>query len=165
MPKISGLPAAILSDITYDDLIPFVDEAGPTTKYMTTALLRTALLVGGASYTVDKVGNGVGTGGTVAQITTKATGVTLSKLSGQITTMSAALASLAYAVFTVTNTLVAAVDTIVVNVASGGTANAYKASVVAVGAGSFAIAIQNITAGSLTEAPVINFNVIKGSAT
>ena len=50
----------------------------------------------------------------------------------------------------------------VVSVASGGTANAYEANVTAVAAGSFTITVQNITAGSLSEAPVINFAIIKG---
>ena len=47
-------------------------------------------------------------GGAVTQATNRTTGVTLSKVSGQITTNNASLAAEATAVFTVANTLVAA---------------------------------------------------------
>jgi len=49
----------------------------------------------------------------------------------------------------------------IVSVASGGTANAYRANVTAVAAGSFTVTVENITAGSLSEAPKIAFAVIK----
>lgn len=110
------------------------------------------------------IGYIAGAGGAVTQATSKATGVTLSKASGQITLNAAALAAAAKVSFVVTNTYVAATDTIVVNVASGGTANAYRAAVTAVGAGSFTITVENITAGPLSEAPVINFAILKATA-
>jgi hypothetical protein len=46
-------------------------------------------------------------------------------------------------------------------VVSGGTANAYRASVTAVAASSFTVTVENITAGSLSEAPVIGFFINK----
>lgn len=108
------------------------------------------------------MGYTTGAGGTVTQATNKATGVTLNKTTGQITMNNAALAAGAVVSFVVTNSAVAAVDTVQVNVSSGGTANAYYAQVTAIGAGSFTITVQNITGGSLSEAPVINFTVTKG---
>jgi hypothetical protein len=51
---------------------------------------------------------------------------------------------------------------VVVNVASGGTANAYRASVTAVAAGSFTVTVENITGGSLSESPVVSFALLKG---
>lgn len=107
------------------------------------------------------MGYASGQGGTVAQATSKSTAVTLNKLSGQITMFNAALAAGAKVSFAVTNSTVAATDVIHVNVASGGTASAYRAAVTAVAAGSFTITVENITAGSLSEAPVISFVVVK----
>lgn len=108
------------------------------------------------------LGYSSGAGGTVAQITSKATGVTLNKNTGQITMNAAALGAGAAVAFVVTNTAVAATDLIVANVVSGGTANAYRVDVTAIGAGSFTVTVVNITAGSLSEAPVIGFAIIKG---
>lgn len=120
--------------------------------------------VRGGSATVPN-GYTAGTGGTVTQITSKATGVTLNKVTGQITMNNANLNAGAYVSFVVTNSAVAAIDVIKVVVASGGTANAYIASVTAVAAGSFTITLQNITAGNLAEAPVLSFVVVKGQTT
>lgn len=108
---------------------------------------------------------GGGNGGTVTQATSKSTGVTLNRLSGQITLNNASLASGAKVSFVVTNSLVGVGDTPTVAVQSGGTANAYRADVTAVAAGSFTITVENLTGGSLGEAPVIGFNVIKGTST
>lgn len=110
------------------------------------------------------VGYSAGAGGTVTQATNKTTGVTLSKPSGQITMSAAALAAGVEACFTVTNTAVDATDTVVIAHRSGGTAGAYMAYVGAVGAGSFVACVSNVTAGSLSEAAVLNFAVVKGAS-
>lgn len=104
-----------------------------------------------------------GTGGTVSQLTNKATGVTLNKLCGQITTHNAALAAAAEVTFTVTNNTVAAGDCVIVNHGSGGTGGAYAVHANTIANGSFRITIGNMSAGSLSEALVINFSVIKGA--
>lgn len=109
----------------------------------------------------DGIGYATGAGGTVTQQTNKTTGVTLNKICGQVTMQAAALAAAAKATFTVTNSCCAATDIPQVCVVSGGTANAYRATVAAVAAGSFAITVENITAGSLSEAPVVGFFVNK----
>jgi hypothetical protein len=67
--------------------------------------------------------------------------------------------------FTVNNSTVAATDIPKAVVASGGTANAYRADVTAVAAGSFAVTVTNITGGALAEAPVISFVVTKATTT
>jgi hypothetical protein len=110
------------------------------------------------------VGYASGAGGAVTQATSKATGVTLNTVCGAITMQAAALAAAAKVSFVVTDSAVAATDTVIVSVASGGTANAYRAAVTAVAAGSFTVTVENITAGSLSEAPVINFSVVKSVA-
>jgi hypothetical protein len=107
-------------------------------------------------------GYATGAGGTVTQGVSKATGVTLNKVCGQITTHNAALNAGTEVSFTVTNSTVAATDCIIVNIASGASADAYNVQVDAVAAGSFRIALGNMTAGNLSEALVLNFVVIKG---
>ena len=104
------------------------------------------------------LGYGTGSGGTVTQATSRTTGVTLSKPTGAITMFSAA-GSVVAATFTVTNTLVAATDTINLNQKSG--TNLYVLLVTAVAAGSFNITFYT-TGGVATDAPVINFAIIKG---
>jgi hypothetical protein len=103
-------------------------------------------------------------GGTVTQLTSKSTGVTLNKVTGQITMNSAALAAGAFVSFTVTNSFVNTATVPYVAVASGGTTDAYHAFVTAVATGSFNITVQNITGGPLSESPVISFNLIQGSS-
>lgn len=108
---------------------------------------------------------GSGNGGTVTQLTSKSTGVTLNRSCGQITMHNAALGAGAKVSFVVTNSTVAATDVPKAAVASGGTANAYRAHVTAIAAGVFTITLENATAGSLSEAPVINFVVVKATTT
>jgi hypothetical protein len=102
------------------------------------------------------------TGGAVTQITDKATGVTLDKPCGQITMHNANLAGVTRVSFTLTNSSIAATDVVIVNIASGATADAYGVTVTAVAAGSCRIQIANLTAATtLGEALVLNFAVIK----
>jgi hypothetical protein len=111
------------------------------------------------------MGYATGAGGAVTQATSKVTGVTLSKVCGAITTAADALAAGAEASFIVTNTTVAATDVVIVCIKSGpATAGTYAVSVSAVGAGSFTVTITNFSAGSLSEAVVINFAVIEAVA-
>lgn len=109
------------------------------------------------------VGYATGAGGAVTQATNKTTGVTLAKMSGAITLNNAALAAGAEATFTVANTAIAAGDVVICNHASAGTSGSY--AVVAsniVAATSFDITVSNLSAGSLSEAIVINYVVIRG---
>lgn len=122
----------------------------------TTSILST----GGTS----GIGYSAGAGGTVTQITSRTTPVTINKITGQITLVSATTTAGTFASFTVTNSAVAATDVVIVNFASGATADKYGLSVTAVSAGSFRVQIHNIAAVGVAEAPVINFAVIKGVA-
>tara|TARA_R100001509_G_scaffold72739_1_gene40570 strand:- start:1013 stop:1432 length:420 start_codon:yes stop_codon:yes gene_type:complete len=108
----------------------------------------------------NKAGYVTGDGGAVTQSTSKSTGVTLSKKCGQITLNGAALAANTTVSFTLTNTTVAATDIIVLNHVSGGTAGSYLLNAQAA-AGSASINVRNITSGSLSEAIIIGFAVIK----
>jgi len=109
------------------------------------------------------IGYPTGLGGAVTQGTSKATGVTLSKPAGAITTHVASLSGAAEVSFVVTNTFVGINDVPVVAIQSGATTGTYVASVSAVAAGSFTITLSNLgaTAG---EVLVLNFAIIKGAA-
>lgn len=119
-------------------------------------------LAAGGPSTVP-MGYATGTGGTVTQLTSKATGVTLHKLCGRITTHTAALAAAAEVTFVVTNNQVTTNSIILVNIQSGGTAGSYIVSVGAVGNGTFNIVLGNMSTGSLSQAVLINFMVFNGS--
>ena len=110
------------------------------------------------------IGYGTGAGGTVTQATSKSTGATLNTVSGQITMNAAALAAAAEVSFTLTNSAVAATDVVMVSIASGATAGAYSVQCDAVAAGSCRISVGNRSTGSLSEAIVLNFVVIKAVA-
>lgn len=115
--------------------------------------------------TVDtgSFGYGTGSGGAVTQVTSKATGVTLNKPSGQVTTAGDALAANSAVSFTLTNNKIGANDIPKVVIKSGATAGAYVVQVGAVAAGSCRISIRNMTAGSLSETLVLQFNIEKGA--
>jgi hypothetical protein len=117
------------------------------------------VLAGGAKWTSPTVGYGyaTGAGGAVTQLTSQATGVTLSKPCGVITLFSAA-GSTTPVSFVVTNTLVAATDNIILTQQSG--ANLYALFVTHVAAGSFTISLWSFS-GTAAEAPAINFAIIK----
>jgi len=106
------------------------------------------------------VGYATGAGGTVTQITSKATGATLSKLTGNVTTHNAALAAATIVSFVLTNTFIVATDLLAIQHVSGGTVGAYTITANCA-AGSATIYIRNNTAGSLSEALVLKFALIK----
>ncbi len=98
---------------------------------------------------------------TVTQATSKSTGVTCAGLNGTITMNGAALGATTSVAFTVTDTHVEAGDTVVLSFKSGNTANSYSVFADAVAAGSFSVSVRNYTGGSLSEAVVLNFAVLK----
>ena len=107
------------------------------------------------------IGYRTGAGGTVTQATSRTTGVTLNKVTGSITLVSAA-GTTAWQSFTVTNSAVVANDVVIVNQRSG--TDLYLIHVTNVAAGSFQITFAT-TGGTTTEQPVFNFAVIKGATT
>lgn len=104
------------------------------------------------------IGYAIGAGGAVTQLTSRTTGVTINKVCGQITMLSAAGSATA-ATFTVTNSTVAATDVIHLSQASG--TNLYNFLATAAGSGTFNITFFT-TGGTATDAPVINFAITKG---
>jgi hypothetical protein len=111
------------------------------------------------------LGYSAGSGGAVTQLTSKTTGVTLNKSNGQITMeATTAIGIGASVVFTLTNSFIAVTDAVIANIATGGTANAYAVDVLTVAAGSAGLRVTNISAGSLSEAVVVSFAIIKAVA-
>jgi hypothetical protein len=101
----------------------------------------------------------------VTQATSKSTGVTANTSAGQITMNGAALGATTNVTYTLTNSILSANDVVIVNVASANaTAGAYNCWISSMLAGSCTITLRNITAGSLSEAVVINFAVIHAAA-
>lgn len=98
--------------------------------------------------------------GTVTQATSKSTAVTLNKSAGQITMNGAALASNTAVSFTLNNNLISSNDIVITNISAGGTAGAYTTYVSSMTTGSAVITLRNMSAGSLSEAVVINFALI-----
>lgn len=107
---------------------------------------------------------GSGTGGTVTQATSRTTGVTLDKLSGQITLFAAtAISGHGSNEFTLTNSTIGANDVVHVCFASGLTGASYGVTVTAVSAGSCKITVSNFSnSATSADTPVLNFVVIKG---
>lgn len=109
------------------------------------------------SATPNGFGYSVGNGGVATQLTSRTTAVTVNKPTGQITMFSAA-GTTAWSAFTVNNSCVTANDTVALSVSGG--SNTYIA-IPAVATGSFVVVFSAIN-GTATDAPKINFTVIKG---
>lgn len=132
-------------------------------KELSTAIQEDGLLM------AKKFGYGAnnGSGGSVTQLTSRATGVTLNAVTGQITTINSSLAAEASADFIVTNSKVEIGDVIVLSVQSGMVGVSTIVSVSTVAAGSFTIRVTNNNASAgvaETGAIIINFAVIKAVA-
>jgi len=163
---ISGL--ATLSSATLSSTATFNGAA----TYNSTATFNTGLTTGAAddisgggaitsSSATAGMGYVTGAGGTQTQNTSRSTGVTLNKITGLITCNSTSLAAGAEASFVVTNSTVAATDTVIVQVVSSSTGTPF-AFVTAVAAGSFTVTLSNLHASTAdTTADTIRFTVIK----
>ena len=153
------------TSILLENYLPVVQQHGLNTNK--TVTLGGAISSAGAitsSSASAGIGYATGAGSTVTQATSKSTGVTINALCGAITMNGAALAAAAEVTFVVTDSSVAATDVVVVNHSSAGTSGAYLVGVSAVGAGSFSITVTNASGGSLSEAIVLSFAVIKAVA-
>jgi hypothetical protein len=99
--------------------------------------------------------------GSVTQATSKSTGVTLNYSTGTITMNNAALATVTNVSFTLTNSYISTNDTVILTQVSGAASpGSYNVWVSSLAAGSCVITVRNITAGTLSEALVLNFALI-----
>lgn len=108
-------------------------------------------------------GYGTGVAGTVTQLTSKSTTVTLNKPTGRITLNASNLAAGAVAGFSFINSAIGSTDLIILNVI-GGVADFTTYNVWGwCGSGQAGIYLKNISAGALAEAVVISFAIIKSA--
>ena len=99
--------------------------------------------------------------GTVTQLTSKSTAVTLNKSAGVITMNNASLTTATNATFTLNNSFISANDTIILTIAGGQTTpGSYNVFANSLASGSVSITLRNISGGSLSEAIVVNFALI-----
>lgn len=153
--------AAVLTDETGTGAAVFANTPTLVTPVIGAATGTSLSTTGNQVITgTGKQGYATGAGGVVTQLTSKATAVTLSKSTGQITLDTAALAASTTVSFTLTNTVIEAGDILVMNHISGGTAGSYLLNAQSA-AGSASINVRNISLGSLSEAIVIAFAVFK----
>lgn len=139
------------------------DINGGTVDATTVGATTPAAVTGTNVKATAELGYTTGAGGTVTQLTSKSTGVTLDKLVGQIVTHDESMGNNTSVSFTVSNSLVGANDVVVIHRASGGTGGGvYHVFVDAVAAGSFVVHLHNDHGGTLAEAVTLNFAVIKG---
>jgi hypothetical protein len=107
------------------------------------------------------IGYATGAGGTVTQSTSKTTSVTLNAITGQVTMNGATLAAGAVASFFITNSAAATGDVVVINHFNIGSAGSYTVNARTSTNGRIDVDVRNNTGGSLTEAIVLSFALIK----
>ena len=118
-------------------------------------------ITGTIIYATSQLGYTNGAYGTVTQTGNKASAVTLNKTAGTITTTNAQMAPSAKVAFVVNNSQVSALDTVIVNIASGATATfAYLIAVVTVQDGAFTINLDNVSSNAYTDTLKINFAIL-----
>lgn len=105
------------------------------------------------------LGYGTGSGGTVTQLTSKTTAVTLNKPSGQIIMNNATLIAATEVAFYFNNSLLTPGDTIEINCGNVG----YRVSACSIATGRCTILLENRTAGSLSEVVTLNYTITKGA--
>lgn len=141
---------------TTPTLVTPVIGAATGTSLAVTGALTSSSASAGAGYAT-------GAGGTVTQATSKSTAVTLNKICGQITMNGAALPATNIATFVFNNSILGANDVILGQLTGGMVASAsYTLVVDRVIAGQCTMTLRNQTGGSLSEAVVITFIILKG---
>jgi len=98
--------------------------------------------------------------GTVTQLTSKSTAVTLNRAAGRITMNNASLGATTNVSFTFNNSFLSPNDVLILNLAAGATAASYNLWVDSLGNGTASITLRNTTAGALAEAVGINFAIV-----
>lgn len=122
---------------------------------------------GGLTLIGGVVGYGSGNGGSVTQLTSKSTSVTLNKPSGLIVMNNAALAAGATVSFQFANSAVLIDDVIIINIVWDAITNPINYSVRAASYdpanGTILVVIKNETSGSLSDVVSLKFSILRGS--
>jgi hypothetical protein len=175
IPAVAAAAIAVDAELVMDIATPGRVKALPTTPgaYFVIGRSRFTVAAAGDPVSIEhqtpvlkKVGAGyvAGDGGAVTQITSSSTGVTLNKLTGQITTVALTTAAAAEERFTVTDSAIAATDTVALGTTYNG-AGTPMLGVVNVTAGAFDIVVTNLHASAALNAlMVINFAIVKAVA-
>jgi hypothetical protein len=163
-PSSANLAAAVTGE-TGSGALVFATDPTLVTPVIGVAT-GTSLAVTGAITSSGTAGIGytTGAGGTVTQLTSKSTTVTLNKTCGRITMHDAALAHDTAVSFSLVNTTIAANDVLILNHVNGGTIGSYILNAQCA-AGSASITVRNARVSNVTlsEAIVIAFVVIKAA--
>lgn len=158
----TGAVAATSGDYTAAQVTNAADKSSGSTQAFTAAITCGGMR--GLSATTPN-GYGVGAGGTVTQLTSRTTAVTINKSSGQITTFNSSMTSGQITSFTVNNSVVGQWDTIQINCTNDATTNPVLQPYAAVvSAGSFILVYANNSSASASTAFVFNFTVTHGIA-
>lgn len=145
--------------------IPAADLTGTLSSSVSlgNAVATSLTATGAITSSSGAIGYATGNGGAVTQSNSKSTSVTLNKVTGNITLNNEALAAGAIASFTLTNSQIGANDIIFLQHQSGGTSFGAYTLNGRTAAGSAIISVRNNSAGSLAEAIVIKFIVVKAA--
>jgi hypothetical protein len=107
------------------------------------------------------IGYDIGAGGTVTQLTSKSTPVTLNKMCGTIITMADSVAAGVIFEFNLNNSNIAITDMVIVTVTTSANAAAYTVTTRGYAAGVCIVSLRNNSAGALADALTIKFIIIK----
>jgi hypothetical protein len=148
--------------------LPKVDIDGGAIDGTAIGANAVSTVKGSTVLATQQLGYTTGAGGTVAQLTSRTTGVTLNQITGQITLVAGTISGHEADEFTLTNSEIGANDVVVACIKSGcaaATRKYYQIHVVEVAAGSCVVSVGNIDNASIpssgTDSPVIQFAVIK----
>lgn len=147
-----------------------VDIDGGAIDGTTVGATTAASVKGTTVEATTSLGYPTGTGGTVTQLTSRTTGVTLNKITGAITLVAGSIGGHDADEFTLTNSTIGVNDVVMLVIKSGvdaATRKYYQVHTVTVAAGSCVISVGNIDNATIpaagTESPVIQFVVLKGA--
>lgn len=109
------------------------------------------------------LGYGVGAGGSVTQLTSKSTAVTLNKPSGQITMHNEALVGGGQVTFNLNNSLLNITSNLLINTRAGTSLRAYRLGVEQIGNGVAIITLTNTSGTTLSQNVLLKFDIIQGA--
>lgn len=155
----AGVPLRVEDETT--DTTPFIIDTGGNVGIGTPTPTAKLEVVGGIVSTDPSAGVGyaTGAGGTVTQLTSRITPVTINKVCGSITMFSAAGIGATWSSFTVNNTTIGANDTILLSHSNGSNTYLFVLGRIVSGT-SFTINFVSLV-GTAVDQPVINFSIIK----
>lgn len=139
----------------------YVAPSGTAGNPITFTQAMTLDASGNLTVNAGSMGYGTGAGGTVTQVTSKTTAVTLNKPSGTVTMHNASLAAGASVLFGLNNTFFATTDTVVLTATAWSIF--YRIETANSGTGQIGIRVTNTESVSRSDPLVFSFTIIKGA--